>query len=426
MPLVIENLRKSFGAKPVLTGVSFTLEDNGVYCLMGPSGMGKTTLLRILLGRETADSGRVSGVAPEEISAMFQEDRLVPTLSAVENVALVCRGKAQPKALAAELARILPENCLHQPIAQLSGGMKRRVALARAMHYPGRMILLDEPFTGLDQATRMEVIAYLLELRGDRILLVATHGVQDAALLGAKTLRLDELQAPEKDPVRERRAAMSRDEIFGKMKMFQGISPRRYDDIIRKLGGFHREYGTGDIIWRQYDNYASMGIILRGAIQATDISRDEPQIIQRFEAGSAFGEGVAFGNQNSWVEIRAEEPTKILFLQAVNFTGNERDPEIVHIMVNMLQEMSGKLNLLNLKNQLISEPRLRNRLMMYFNTLTADADGWRTVPFMQKDLAQYLNANRSALNRELGRMKDERLIETDGRKVRLLCSWEQY
>ncbi len=124
---------------------------------MGPSGTGKTTLLRILLGRETADAGEIEGIAPGEIAAMFQEDRLCPTLSAVQNVALVCKGKVDEKQLAEELSQILPPNSLHQPISQLSGGMKRRVALARAMHYPCRMIVLDEPFTGLDQNTRLEL-----------------------------------------------------------------------------------------------------------------------------------------------------------------------------------------------------------------------------------------------------------------------------
>lgn len=92
MSVTLKGIRKSFGEKAVLRGIDLTLDDGGVYCLMGPSGTGKTTLLRILLGRETADAG--------EIAAMFQEDRLCPTLSAVQNVALVCEGKVDEKQLA--------------------------------------------------------------------------------------------------------------------------------------------------------------------------------------------------------------------------------------------------------------------------------------------------------------------------------------
>lgn len=143
MPVEIKNIQKSFGEKQVLRGFNLTLEDDNIYCLMGPSGMGKTTLLRIIMGREQADDGTISGIKNGEISAMFQEDRLCMTLSAVENVALVTNSKESRKTLATELTDILPENCLNQPMMQLSGGMKRRVALARAMHYPSKMVILD-------------------------------------------------------------------------------------------------------------------------------------------------------------------------------------------------------------------------------------------------------------------------------------------
>ncbi len=420
MPLVIEELKKSFEEKRVLTGVNCVLKDNGIYCLMGPSGMGKTTLLRILLGRETADSGSVTGIQSSEISAMFQEDRLIPTLSAIENVALVCPRKIRAGVLAKELARILPENCLNQPISQLSGGMKRRVALARAMHFPSKMVILDEPFTGLDQNTRREVISYLLDLRGERILLVATHGIQDAALLGAQTIRLEELQSDREVQARKQRAVLNREEILSRMRMFEGIAPNRCSAVVEKLGGYEKEYCEGEVIWRQYEHYLSMGIILSGSIQAEDISREETQIIQRFDAGCGFGEAVAFGRQNSWAEIRAMEPTRVLFLPTENFMKQKDDPEIVHVMVNLLGELSEKLNLLNLKNRFLSEPRLRSRILLYFSTLSADANGDRTIPFSQKDLAQYLNVNRSAINRELGRMRDEGIIQLDGHTVRLL------
>ncbi|HWQ78172.1 MAG TPA: ATP-binding cassette domain-containing protein [Anaerovoracaceae bacterium] len=197
MAILIRGLEKSFGTHQVLKNVNLRLEENEIYCLMGPSGMGKTTLLRILLGLETVDAGVVEGIKQGEISAMFQEDRLCKALSPVENVALVCSGKVDRKKIRENLEEILPAECLKQPVAELSGGMKRRVALARAINYPSKLILLDEPFTGLDKGTKREVITYLLKMRGNRILLAATHGEEDVTFLGGKKIMLSEISKKE-------------------------------------------------------------------------------------------------------------------------------------------------------------------------------------------------------------------------------------
>lgn len=196
MSVKIKNIKKSFGRREILNGIDITLEDDSIYCLMGPSGIGKTTLLRIMMGLEKPDSGVIEGLEENDISVMFQEDRLIEWMDAVDNVALVRKeekNKNARKKTEENLKLILPEECLHQPVAQLSGGMKRRVALARAMNFPSKLIILDEPFTGLDRQTKMEVIEYILKMRGKRILLAATHGADDAELLGAGTIRMEEL-----------------------------------------------------------------------------------------------------------------------------------------------------------------------------------------------------------------------------------------
>lgn len=419
MPVEIKNIQKSFGEKQVLRGFNLTLEDDNIYCLMGPSGMGKTTLLRIIMGREQADDGTISGIKNGEISAMFQEDRLCMTLSAVENVALVTNSKESRKTLATELTDILPENCLNQPMMQLSGGMKRRVALARAMHYPSKMVILDEPFTGLDRETKMEVIDYLLQMRRGRIMLIATHGVDDAALLGAKVIRLDEINSVPEQEEKYEDIVLFKEEIFRNMKMFKGIPESNYDAIIRKLGGYEMDYNENDIVWEQFENRTVMGIVLKGCIQAEYMSHREPQIIQQFNAGNSFGEAIAFGGQNSWVEIRAVKKTKVLFLPAANFFANKNDADIVQIIANLLREMSNKIAILNMKNQLLSEPRLRNRILMYLNTLPANEKGYKEVPFNQKDFAQYLNVNYSAFCREISHMRDDGILETKERMFRV-------
>lgn len=185
---------KSYGVNRVLRGLNFTLEAGGVYCLMAPSGSGKTTLFRALLGLEPCDAGSITGVSSGDISMMFQEDRLCEALSAIENVALVLPGRASRTKVRGLLSQILPAACLDQPVMELSGGMRRRVSLARAVAYPSTLLVLDEPFTGLDAQTRRQVIDFLLANRCGRTLLVATHGERDAELLAARRLDLAELQ----------------------------------------------------------------------------------------------------------------------------------------------------------------------------------------------------------------------------------------
>lgn len=185
---------KAYGANEVLRRMTFTLPGGGVRCLMAPSGSGKTTLFRVLLGLEHPDSGEIRGISPGRISMMFQEDRLCETLTPVENVALVLPAETRRADVAALLAEILPTDCLWQPAMELSGGMRRRVSLARAVAFSSDLIVLDEPFTGLDQATKEKVIAFVLRHRAGRTLLVATHGEDDARLLGAERVNLADVQ----------------------------------------------------------------------------------------------------------------------------------------------------------------------------------------------------------------------------------------
>ena len=191
MSIIITDLCKTFDDNEVLKNVNITLKDNSIYCLMGSSGIGKTTLLRILIGLERADSGSVSGIDTKSISCMFQEDRLIPYLSAIDNVRIVLHGKNNRDEIRNNLLSILPDDSLDIPVSSLSGGMKRRVALARALSYPGKLIILDEPFTGLDKDTKLNVIDYIVKMRNNRTLLIATHETDDANLLGAEIIKLN-------------------------------------------------------------------------------------------------------------------------------------------------------------------------------------------------------------------------------------------
>ena len=417
----LENICKSYDEKTVLDNIMAEFPDDSITCIMGESGAGKTTHVRIIAGLENADRGTVSGAGV--VSFDFQEDRLIPSLSAIENVAVVSRGKADKKEIRRRLEKILPKESLDKKVTELSGGMKRRVALARALEYPGKLIILDEPFTGLDHDTKLAIIEYILDMRNKRILLVATHGLEDVALLGAATIQLSECQ---KDYVsdndyEEDDEKLSREEIFGKLRMFDGIQSEKYDDVIEKLDGYEVNYKIGDIIWHQGEKQEFMGVILSGAVQGANVSRQEQQIMERFYAGNTFGEAVAFGQADSWVEVGAVEDSRILFISAKKILENRTDEDLINVGMNCLKEMASKFAMVNMKNKLLSEPRLRNRIIMYLMNMQKNDDGTVTVPYKQKELAQYLNVNKTSFNRELARMKDEGIIDIDGHKVKLLA-----
>ena len=179
------HLYKRFGDKVVLEDVSLTVPDGAVVCLMAPSGRGKTTLLRCIAGLEMPDSGTVTGV-PERLGFVFQEDRLCPQLDAVENVRLVTGRAMSLPDIEAHLRELGLADCLDQRAAELSGGQRRRVSIARAVCYVPELLLLDEPFKGLDGAARDRTVQYLLRHRNGAAVLCVTHDRADAAALGAE------------------------------------------------------------------------------------------------------------------------------------------------------------------------------------------------------------------------------------------------
>ena len=124
------------------------------------------------------------------VSAVFQEDRLCEAFTPIENVMMVTGKLLSQAQVRSELARLLPEESLTRPVSTLSGGMKRRTAICRALLAPYDVLLMDEPFTGLDEDTRQTVISYILEKTAGRMVLISTHQEEDVALLGAELIRL--------------------------------------------------------------------------------------------------------------------------------------------------------------------------------------------------------------------------------------------
>ena len=187
--LEILHLTKRFGEKTLFEDLDLTLTAPAV--LWAPSGWGKTTLLRILMGLEMPTSGTVQGVG--KVSAVFQEDRLCPQLTAVENVALVLPGPMDQykKQIEKDFQQLgLDDAALSLPARKLSGGQKRRAALLRALWAESDTLLLDEPFTGMDPETMKKAAALLKARCQDRNVLLATHDREAIEALGWEVIEL--------------------------------------------------------------------------------------------------------------------------------------------------------------------------------------------------------------------------------------------
>ena len=180
----LSHISAGYPGKKVIEDLSLSFPDTGAFALMAPSGFGKTTLLRVLAGLLPIHTGERRGLENKKISFLFQEDRLLPWQSAQKNVELVSDAVAAKYWL--EQMEI-PDGS--QMPRELSGGMQRRVALARAMAFGGDILLLDEPFKGLDEALRERIAERIKGIFPLTVLSV--HDAVEAELMDAKIIRMD-------------------------------------------------------------------------------------------------------------------------------------------------------------------------------------------------------------------------------------------
>lgn len=192
--LQIKGLCFSYGDEAVINNLNLTLEKGKPLVLLGKSGIGKTTLLNLILGFIKPDCGEISGIDENtRISVMYQEDRLFPQLTVYKNLKLVKKELSYEEAgkLLSELS--LEEKVLDKLPSELSGGMRRRVALARCLVFPSELILMDEPFKGLDTESRKKCLEAVRKYTAAKPTLIISHEPQDAEALGAEVVRMEDI-----------------------------------------------------------------------------------------------------------------------------------------------------------------------------------------------------------------------------------------
>ncbi|WP_252249302.1 ABC transporter ATP-binding protein [Clostridium sp. VAP23] len=186
MKIEIKNLSKAYNNEIVFERFNLTLENSKVNCIVGKSGCGKSTLLNMLAGILKFDDGEISGITKNEISYIFQEDRLIEWLTVEENLIFALKKYYDKLELKEKIKSILSslglEDVKNKYPEELSGGMKQRVNIARAFGKPSKIILMDEPFKSLDYTLKYKIIDEFknIMLNENRTVVLVTHDVDEA------------------------------------------------------------------------------------------------------------------------------------------------------------------------------------------------------------------------------------------------------
>ena len=187
VPIKLTDINKSFGDKQVLENISMTF-NKGITCIMGSSGRGKTTLAYIIAGLIPPDSGEVALSSPTGISFMFQEDRLLEWENALQNVLFVTKARENLNRAKELLTQAKLADSFYKKASKLSGGMKRRVCLCRALIADYDLLILDEPFKGLDAGIKPSIMEMVKQHTTGKTVICITHDPAEAEFLGGELI----------------------------------------------------------------------------------------------------------------------------------------------------------------------------------------------------------------------------------------------
>lgn len=190
MDINVKNLYKSFQEQQVLNNVTMSFSEARITCIMGASGVGKTTLAFILMGLLTADSGEIIGLQGKKLAAVFQEDRLIEHWDAIKNIQLVSPREVTRELVHQNFKEIGLTEYEKKPVRSLSGGMRRRVAMVRALLSEYDVLIMDEPFKGLDEKLKIQVIGYVKEKTKGKTVLIITHDKEEVDMLEAEVVTI--------------------------------------------------------------------------------------------------------------------------------------------------------------------------------------------------------------------------------------------
>lgn len=182
----INRLKKNYDSKKIFNDFNMNIEPYEITCILGPSGVGKTTLFNVISGLTDYDGGEITGIENRNISYLFQEPRLLPWLTVYENIDIVLKNiypeKKRNEVITHHLEMVGLIEYIDNKPEELSGGMKQRLAIARTFAYPSTLLLMDEPFQGLDVKLKNDIIGSFLKLweKDKRTVLFITHDIDEA------------------------------------------------------------------------------------------------------------------------------------------------------------------------------------------------------------------------------------------------------
>lgn len=198
MSIKISNLKKTFNDNIIFNGLNVEFRDNEINCILGPSGVGKTTLFNILTKIESYDYGSITGTEKKRMAYVFQEDRLLEWKNVYENIAFVIADEKDIRKRVEKVIQMVKLSGYEEYYPnELSGGMRQRVSLARAFVYNPQLLFLDEPFKGLDIALKEDIMKDFYEQwdKEKYSVIMATHDIEEAILLAQKIFILSKKPA---------------------------------------------------------------------------------------------------------------------------------------------------------------------------------------------------------------------------------------